>query len=151
MKWPFNKKKSNTIMVTAWQKLSLAINRKAHKWAAYLNKKTAKWSARKLKTVLVLFGMLWVASSVFVIWCAIENKQNTVTITHVAVPRHVTQPAIPVDDTTVTHAVTRIKHFKHWLDSLHQLGNPIYNRIVNARPGLLDSIAFIERYYSFKK
>jgi len=151
MKWLFNKRRSNAVMATAWQNLSLAVNRRAHKWADYLNGKAAKWDARKLKTVLVLLGVLWMAGSVFVAWQAIQSKQKAYAVNSITVPRHVEQHGIAINDTAVMQAVSRIEHFKHWLDSLHQRASPVYDSIVQVRPGLVDSILFIEQYYSSKK
>lgn len=151
MRWLFNRKRSNTMMVTAWQKVSNAINRKAHTWADWLNGKAAKWNARKLKTVLVLLGGLWMAGSVFVAWHAIQSKQKAYAVTPVSIPHHIEQHDAAINDTAVIQAVSRIEHFKRWLDSLHQRGSPVYDSIVQARPGLIDSILFIEQYYSTKK
>lgn len=151
MKWLFNRKRSNTVMVTAWQKVSNAINRRAHTWADWLNGKAAAWNVRKLKIVLVLLGVLWFVGSVFVAWHAIESKQKVYAVTSIIVPRHIEQHDIATNDTAVMQAVTRIEHFKSWLDSLHQRGSPVYDSIVQARPGLMDSILFIEQYYSTKK
>ncbi len=150
MKWLFNRKRNNTVMVTVWQKLSSAINCRAHRWADYLNTKAAGASRRKIKLVLMLFGSMWIAGSVYVAWHAIQNKQRPYSVTGFTVPKHVEQePA--TTDTAVIKAVSRIEHFKHWLDSLHQRGSPVYDSIVQARPGLLDSILLIEKYYSTKK
>lgn len=151
MKWLFNKKRSNAVMITAWQKISKAINRKAHAWADYLNIKATKWSARKLKTMLVVLGGLWMAGSAFVVWHAMQSKGKAYAVTSVSIPRHVEQQKMPANDTAIVGAVNRIEHFKHWLDSLQQRGSPVYDSIVRARPGLIDSISFIEQYYSSKK
>jgi hypothetical protein len=150
MKWLFNRKRRNSVMITVWQKLSLAINRKAHTWADYLNGKAAIWSPRKVKMALVLFGGVWMAGSAFVAWHSIQNKQKPYSVIGIAVPRHVEQ-RVEITDSAVVHAVNRIEHFKSWLDSLHQRGSPVYDSITQARPGLLDSILFIEQYYSRKK
>ena len=139
------------VVLTVWQKFADIINRKARQLADYLNSKTATISRRKIKAFLIVFCIISAVGSAYIIIRALQKKHTDYTVTPIAVPNHVEQNNPVLEDTAIVQAVMRIEHFKHWLDSLHQRGSPLYDSITQARPGLIDSIHFIEQYYSSKK
>lgn len=139
------------VVLTVWQRLADIINRKARKLADYLNNKAATVSRRTIKIFLIVFCIASAVGSAYIIIHALQKKHTGYVVTPIAVPNHVEQNNPVLEDTAIVQAVMRIEHFKHWLDSLHQRGSAFYDSIVQARPGLLDSIQFIEQYYSSKK
>lgn len=139
------------VVLTVWQRLADIINRKARKLADYLNNKAATVSRRKIKAFLIVFCIVSAVGSAYIIIRALQKKHTDYAVTTIAIPDHVEQSNPALEDTAIANAVIRIEHFKHWLDSLHQRGSPLYDSITQARPGLIDSIHFIEQYYSSKK
>ena len=145
------RKITNTVALTVWQRLADPINKKARKLADYLNSKTARVSRGKIKVFLIVFCIASAIGSACIIIRALQKKHISYAVAAIAVPGHVEQNNPELEDTATIQAVMRIEHFKHWLDSLHQRGSPLYDSIIQARPGLMDSIQFIEQYYSSKK
>jgi hypothetical protein len=70
------------------------------------------------------------------------------------VPRHTILPSSepPVETDLNGPELERIRWFRHFLDSLRQSesGNTIYDSLAHTRPGLLDSLAFIEHAYQLQ-
>jgi hypothetical protein len=75
-----------------------------------------------------------------------------VAVTAITIPKSVhSTPMLLKPDTALELAVTHIERVTLWLDSLHVFHPVLYDSLVTARPGLIDSIQFIHHYYSFKK
>lgn len=146
----FGRKKRNSIAVGLWQKIGVAIDARAKLCANWLNNKTEKISHRTMTYLLVLLCIYWGAGCMYIILEAIHKKKNPFSVTSISVPKHINTGSA-IEDTSLQNAVVRIEHFKAWLDSLHTNHDPRYDNIVRGRPGLLDSIGFIEKYYSSKK
>lgn len=145
------RKITNTVVLTVWQRLADAINGKARRLAYYLNNKATTVNRRKVKAFLIVFCIVSAIGSAYIIIRALQKKRTAYTVTAIVVPKHIEQNNPAFEDTAIANAVIRIEHFKYWLDSLHQRGSPLYDSIIQARPGLIDSIHFIEQYYSSKK
>ncbi len=145
------RKVTNTIVLMVWQKLADTINVKAKRLADYLNRKTAALSRRKIKAFLIVFCIVSAVGSACIIIHALQKKHTDYAVSAITAPRHIEQNDPAIEDTATIQAVMRIEHFKYWLDSLHQRGSPLYDSITKARPGLIDSVRFIEQYYSSKK
>lgn len=147
----FKRRRTNTIVLTVWQRFADAINGKSRKLADYLNNKAATVSKRTIKALLIVFCIVSAIGSACIIIHALQKKHTDYAVNAIVVPSHVGQSDPMLEDTATMRAVMRIEHFKYWLDSLHQRGSPLYDSITKARPGLIDSIRFIEQYYSSKK
>ena len=147
----FNRKRKPAAMVGVWTKLSAAIDAKARRWANYLNAKFAHVNSRNLLYVLIAFCILWSVSTLLITKQALQEKPGTISIKGISIPVQINGSHPALEDTSLQKAVMRIEHFKSWLDSLHNRQSPLYDSIIHERPGLLDSIQFIEQYYSLKK
>lgn len=147
----FNRKRKPAAMVGVWTKLSASIDAKARRWATYLNAKFAHVNGRNLLYVLIAFCIIWSVSTLLITKQALQEKSGTISIKGISIPAQINGSHPALEDTSLQKAVMRIEHFKGWLDSLHNHSNPLYDSIIHERPGLLDSIQFIEQYYSLKK
>ena len=145
------RKINNTVVLTVWQRLADAINGKARKLADYLNNKATTVSKRTIKAFLIVFCIVSAVGSAYIIIHALQKKHTDYAVTAIVVPKNIEQNNPALEDITMAKAIIRIEHFRYWLDSLHQRGSPLYDSIIQARPGLMDSIHFIEQYYSSKK
>jgi hypothetical protein len=148
----FKKKNRPSVVGTLWLQMETAINVRARYWAGYLNGKIARCNRRTLIWILVLFCLYGSMASLFIILQAVRKKGNVVTVTAITVPKPVhSTPMLSKPDTALKLAVTHIERVTLWLDSLHMFHPALYDSLVTARPGLIDSIQFIHQYYSFKK
>ncbi|HQS33990.1 MAG: hypothetical protein ACYCZO_10515 [Daejeonella sp.] len=121
-------------------------------WATYMEKLTAKLSSGNWKIVLVLFVLLTGGYNAYLILNAFTQKEiKSFAVTPIKKPEHLTQTgdakngALQVSEAEYL----RIRSFRIYMDSL--LGSPsskpVYDSITNNRPGLMDSVRFIENYY----
>ncbi len=151
--WTLFKKKNNpSVVSTLWLQMETAFNARARFWAGYLNGKIARCSSRTLIWILVLFCLLGSWTSLSILLQAVRKKENAVTVTAITVPGCVhSVPLLSKPDTALEQTMNRIERVTAWLDSLHTHHPALYDSLVTARPGLIDSIQFIHQYYSFKK
>ncbi len=123
------------------------------KWAKWMGRRTENLSRRKMILLLLLFTSLTAGHSIFLIGKSVSgNQANSVSVTDVKIPKHVTKlgGARPQQDITVNNDVfQRIIHFREYMDSLARNadGKAMYDSIVANRPGLLDSINLVEKIY----
>lgn len=140
-------------MRPVFHRWAAAIDKKQRQCAGYLNRKTEKYNKRSKQIVLAAFCLLFGSSSIYIIVRAIESPSGKITIEKMSFPKYATgsdttsgfQP-IPVL-TEKQHQ--RIQRFKKYMDSLQttKAGQIKYDSIIKARPGLMDSIDFIEQVY----
>lgn len=141
-----------SLMYGVFQKMGSTIERRQRRAADYLNAKAENLSRKQLITSFTCFVLLFGGSAVAVIWQAFHRPATTVRVKSIAVPDHV---LIPEQESPKERALTRteirhIKSFRRYLDSLQQSdnGKAVYDSIVRHRPGLLDSLSFIEEVYN---
>ncbi|WP_157558145.1 hypothetical protein [Niabella aurantiaca] len=148
----FRRRKVRTsVMYGAFQKLGQVVERKQRKAADYLNQKTATLSRRQAVTGLIIFCLMFGGSSAFTIWHSLSSPGSAIKIQSMSVSRH---SMTPVNDARMRVELTSsemesIRLFRRYLDSLQltRSGRMIYDSIVRVRPGLFDSLAFIEQAY----
>lgn len=143
-----------SVMYGVFQKLGQAVERRQRKAADYLNQKTATLSRRQTITGLMIFCLLFGGSSGFTIWHSIRSASGGIRIQTMKVPAHTIIPRNDRNDEAILtdRELDRIKAFRRYLDSLQQTeeGKAIYDSIARYRPGLLDSLAFIEYQLQIK-
>jgi hypothetical protein len=147
------RKDKPSLMYPVFQRLSSAIDKRQRKWAAWLGNKTDKLPQSVKLYSLVVFCFLFGGGSVYLIVHAIGNKTQKLFIEKMSFPAYV----IEKDSTAYLKQVPlltekeyqNIQRFKHYMDSLQRTpaGKATYDSIIKARPGLMDSIAFIEHLY----
>jgi len=121
-------------------------------WADWMMRRTEKFSRRTWVVLLVLFVLSVSTYSVYLAVNAFTGKRsNSFTITPIKKPKHVTETgeankeAVEVSEAEYS----RIKKFSVYMDSLARSpsGKSLYDNITSHRPGLMDSVRFIENYY----
>jgi flagellar basal body-associated protein FliL len=121
-------------------------------WANWMMKRTKKFSRRTWLVLLILFVLSTSAYSVYLAVSAFTKKEiNSLTITPIKKPKYSTETGErPIEAAEVSEAeYNRIKKFRVYMDSLARSpsGKTVYDSITSHRPGLMDSVRFIENYY----
>ena len=121
-----------------------------------VNKLFSKMSVKKLKVMLVVFCLGCGGYSIYLMVNAIvsPDKQPSFKVDQVDVPKHfdetgdeIIQPESYVDEGTFQ----KIQGFKEYIDSLRTNKSKLYDSIVIARPGLIDSILVLKEIYNSQK
>lgn len=150
----FKKRKSKqSLLHPVWQRWAIAIDKRQRRWATLLNQQAEKYSKRSKKTLLVIFCILFGGGSIYIMVRAIENPSEKLKIERMSFPRYATgadassnfQPTVVLTEKQYRN----IQRFKKYMDSLQTTtaGKIKYDSIIQARPGLIDSIVFIEQIY----
>ena len=126
-------------------------------WAKWMSNKTKRISKRIVTIALVIFVSLTSGYCIYLGVHAItgKNKGNAFTVTPIKRPRHLTEygaiasplPSVSKQD------YRRIQKSRLYMDSLARspTGKKIYDSIIATRPGLMDSVRYIEKeYQNFK-
>jgi hypothetical protein len=148
--------KREPMKVPISEKIVHAIQWTQRGFAGFFGKKTAGLSNRGkiifLMAVCFVFGGLSLFSFVDVFN---PSRDNTlVKPGQVAVPKHFDKTGELPDDQVVIVSPAfykRLQDFKLYMDSLRKNSKVKYDSIVRARPGLLDSVLFLEQIYSEQK
>lgn len=124
-------------------------------WAKKMSAVTSDLSKQSLVCCLILFVIISAKICIYNIYSGFYPKDyNSVFIGSQPNYIIVTKPIL--DNTTRTEfpkvELIKVTRFSFYLDSLKKSeeGKIIYDSIKNYRPGLLDSLAFIENYYKMK-
>lgn len=126
-------------------------------WAQWMSNKTKRISKRSVTIALVIFVSLTSSYCIYLGAHAItgKSKGNAFTLTPIKRPRHLSEsgtiesPIPPVSK----QDYRRIQKFRWYMDSLARSpsGRKIYDSIIATRPGLMDSVRYIEKeYQNFK-
>ena len=149
----FRRKKQRPSQIQLGFRLAGArIDKEQHKWADYLNGKTAKTSHTSKLIGLILVCFLFGGSSISLIVHGF-NKSENVKIEKISVPLYVitkdtANAFIPVPILT-SKEYRNIQRFKKSMDSLQTTaeGKLKYDSIYKARPGLMDSVEYTEQLF----
>ncbi len=112
---------------------------------------------KKLKALLILFCLSAGGDSIYLTVNAItgpEKQQKSFKVDQVDVPKHFdeTGDEIMTDAYVDEETFYKIQGFKKYMDSLKQNKGNQYDSILQARPGLMDSVQVLEEiYYSQKQ
>jgi hypothetical protein len=127
------------------------------KFSDGMNKIFKNMNNRNLKAFLILFCLCAGGYSIYLAASAItgsEKTQKNLTIDQVDVPKHFDKtgdeviPEAYVDEETFY----KMQDFKNYMDSMKQNKSKQYDSIMQARPGLMDSVQLLEEvYYSQKQ
>lgn len=136
------------------QKIKAQIGIKVHsmqqKAAHALNRWFEKRSLRGKKLWLLLFCAAFSFGSIAAFIGAIQHKRPPqFAIGAIHLPPHATgngDPPVTMSGIP-TSVSNQVRAFRHYLDSLRQdsTGLKVYDSLVRARPGLLDSLAQLEK------
>lgn len=144
-----NKQKASPV-APALQKAGEALKARLHRGTDWLNCKAQKMDRRQLRYLLFAFCVYWITASVYITLQAMHPKQPqpAFAVTPIATPRRLIEAPLQDQDSLTQKVLDRIELFSHYLDSLKAHERRTYDSILRARPGLIDSLALIEHYYS---
>lgn len=121
--------------------------------AERMNRIFMKTDFKRLKIILILFCICAGGYSIYLVANSIlspEKRQKGFEIQEMDVPRHFDKtgdenliPEAYVDEETYQH----VKQFMNYMDSLKQKRRNEYDSILQARPGLMDSVQMLEQIY----
>jgi len=140
----------------AWQdkaavKIYMIINQMQTGFASFMSKKLNHLTAKRRKTVFILLFILIGSLSVYQIVHGIISDSaigNTMKIDRINFPIHDSKRNIERIKVTEKDYQS-IASFKHYMDSLNKSleGKYQYDSILQARPGLMDSVQVLEQLY----
>jgi hypothetical protein len=126
-------------------------------FAEKMNKLFMKTDFKRLKIILIIFCIGAGGYSIYLIANSVispDRKQNSFEVQQMDVPKHFDKPGdenlIPeayVDEETYQ----QVKQFRNYMDSLKQKRSNEYDSILQARPGLMDSVQMLEQIYLSQK
>lgn len=121
-------------------------------WATWMMRRTENFSRRTWVVALILFVLSGSTYSTYLAVSAFTGKKaNAITITPIKKLKHATETGeTHIEAAELSEAeYTRIKRFRVYMDSLARSpsGKILYDSIISQRPGLMDSVRFIENYY----
>jgi len=147
------RKAKQSVMHPVWQRWATAVDKRQRKWATYLNQKAGKCNKRSKQIYLALFCLFFGGSSIYIIIRAIDNPSGKIRIEKVSFPKYATGRE-PISTFHPVPVLTEkqyrnIQRFKEYMDSLQtsKTGKVKFDSIMKARPGLMDSVDFIEQVY----
>lgn len=126
-------------------------------FAERMNKLFMKTDFRRLKLILIFFcvsaggySIYLIANSVF----SAERKQKAFEIQQMDIPRHFNKTgdeAVMPEATVDEQTYLQIQDFRKYMDSLKLNRTNEYDSILQARPGLMDSVQVLEQIYLSQK
>lgn len=122
------------------------------RWAGWMEEKTALLSRRQLYVLLFLFIASMGACCLFQLYQGMTGGY-TVVITSGRIHAVVTgERPVEANTNLFSKEYQKIQDFNKYMDSLANTaaGRKVRDSILDARPGLLDSVASIEAYYRSK-
>lgn len=120
-------------------------------WASWMQRHTARMAPKKWRFILFLFIMLAGGYSVFLAVRSLLGKGATILlVTPIQKPGILKQGKAAMEKGAITEPeYRRIRQFRQYMDSLmgNAEGKKVYDSILYYRPGLMDSVRFIENFY----
>ncbi|MDX9880548.1 MAG: hypothetical protein RBS73_00690 [Prolixibacteraceae bacterium] len=154
MKFPIQNKRQKEEQKTSKGSLAAGIlyKRIRSAWAAWMARRTAGFTRSTWRILLSLFVVLFGGYSVYLAVNGFTARQaKSISITPIKIPRHATQTGdTPKAAPQLSEAgYSRIRQFRIYMDSLARspTGKATYDSIIKHRPGLMDSVRFIENQY----
>lgn len=122
-------------------------------FAGYMSRMTGRLSLKSLQTALVVFCLLGGSFSGYLVVRAIAGPNGgttPLTVEAVQAPKHVgkgPEGSVGSNPFEAIHLARKIRAFRRYIDSLRKSGTPHYDSILTHRPGLMDSLGKIEKWY----
>lgn len=121
--------------------------------ASFMQKQTERLSGSGKMVMLILFSLITGSISIYLFSSNLIGKPSVpVSVTPIKVPAYPgksgnenTKSAISI----TKHEYQKIKNFRDYMDSLARSpsGKLVYQGIIAHRPGLMDSVALVEKIY----
>lgn len=117
------------------------------RWAAWMGKRSAKWSKKQTTIYFTLFCLALSAISVLILIDTFNSKPQPSPVTVQSIPTLPMMP--PAPEIRITDSdIAVILQFNRYLDSLQRTpeGMRQYQEFARERPGLLDSLLHLKEY-----
>lgn len=147
-KTPLQEERKNLLK----EKVNKGYQRVQSGWVQWMLRRTVGISPNKMRWILASFVLVIGSYCAWLTYAGITGKTATFfSVTPIKTPSHAT-----TTDSLVTampklsdNEYQRIRKFRGYMDSLagSQTGKRRYDSIIRDRPGLMDSIHYIEKYY----
>ena len=162
----FRKKRENgilnksTLKDKAATKVATTLIAAQNWFAVMMGKWINRLSVKGKKTFLILFVLIFGCYSLYILLDTFlsnnKNSSKSIKPEAISIPRHLNEAGD--ENTSAGTVITKedlksITSFKHYMDSLKtsSRGIYVYDSIINARPGLMDSIKLLEQIYLFQQ
>lgn len=126
-------------------------------FAENMNRIFMKTDFKRLKLILIVFSVCAGGYSIYLIVNSVfspERKQKALEIQQMDIPKHFNKsgdetimPEATIDEQTYL----QIQDFRKYMDSLKLNRTNEYDSILQARPGLMDSVQVLEQIYLSQK
>ncbi len=126
-------------------------------FAEKMNRIFMKTDFKRLKIILIIFCIGAGGYSIYLIVNSVispDRKQNSFDVQQMDVPKHFDKTG---DENLIPEAYVdeeiyqQVKQFRNYMDSLKQKRRNEYDSILQARPGLMDSVQMLEQIYLSQK
>lgn len=126
-------------------------------FAEKMNMLFMKTDFKRLKIILIIFCIGAGGYSIYLIANSVispDRMQNSFEVQKMDVPRHFDKTG---DENLIPEAYVdeeiyqQVKQFRNYMDSLKQKRRNEYDSILQARPGLMDSVQMLEQIYLSQK
>lgn len=134
------------------EKMNKQIHVMQSAWAQWMLRRTRNIPAKRMRLILIVFVMGIGSYCAWLTYAGINGKSGSFfSVTPIKKPAHatVTDDRYKVLPGIAYVEYQRIHRFRIYMDSLARsaTGKNRYDSIIRHRPGLMDSIGFIENYY----
>jgi hypothetical protein len=124
------------------------------RFAEGMDTKTNALSIKAKWLWLFVFCLLFGGFSICAFIGAFTDREKTIKPSQISVPKYYDRTEVLIQSQVSDRDIKRIYRFKKYMDSLRgsQEGKIVYDSILKARPGLMDSVQAVEQiYYSQSK
>lgn len=126
-------------------------------FAEKMNRVFMKTNFKRLKLILILFCTTTGGYSIYLVVNSIissDKIQKGFEVQQMDVPKHFNKAGdeeLVPEDYVDGETWRQIKQFRNYMDSLKQNAKNEYDSILQARPGLMDSVQMLEQIYLSQK
>ena len=126
-------------------------------FAENMNRIFMKTDFKRLKLILIVFSVCAGGYSIYLIVNSVfspERKQKALEIQQMDIPKHFDKTGdetVMPDATVDEQTYLQIQDFRKYMDSLKLNRRNEYDSILQARPGLMDSVQVLEQIYLSQK
>lgn len=146
------KRLKRSVIALAFEKINSWIESRQRKCADYLNQKCANFSTKQLTIGLVAFILLFGTAVAFTIRSSFESFGSRSKVAAISVPKHIMLKDSSHYPSLKTLELISIRKFRIQLDNLQKSdsGKLLLDSLKSSRPGLFDSLRFINNIYNLK-
>ena len=133
--------------------LPMRVIRLQERCATFMQKQTERLSFKGKLMLLALFCLLSGSLSIYLFTRSLMGHHPaSISVSNIKAPLYGGKPGDENARSSLTitkQEYERIKYFRQYMDSLalSPSGKPLYDSIQRDRPGLIDSIALVEKFY----